>query len=839
MNARQFMSEEDIRSKVVACWLAEHGFSEQDLSFEFSFVVRIGRSSFRIVGDKLQPANEGFVCPRTDVLVRNANGLPLLIIEAKAIDEQLDDNARDQAISYARLLDRIAPFAIITNGRHSRIFDSLTRDELSGERIPLDHVHAKNQFIVHAGDIELRAEALNTLVSFSKDNLNAFCSAQVADRMQRLRGEHIESGKKYCPSLFVERTTPKDDLQRLIRDSERRVILIIGPPQSGKTNLVCDFVERQISNGSPCLFYSAIGMRGSLYDEMTDDFEWVFKSSTPKHLIIHRTLSSILERSKTGLTIVIDGLNEIDGSLVKAIDRESQRTSDNIRFVISLTDLSVAKVLQDHTGNCSFIAEAAGLNRSALDLIALRDTPERIPDHWSVVRIGELNKHEQEAAYAKYSENFNVSIPLGHKRISQPFLLSLAMRMYQGRTLPIEPDEIELLSSYLDRRLADRSGIISQRESTTLLCNIAKKMLEHGAPLKVTTLGGLANDVIIPDALFEGAILTEIRSDNSLPNLDFYFGRDRDFVICIWLSDLSSLMKSSAFSQKLEYLTKTACGYEALAWFFRQKNHLNVLLEEDSGFVPRGVVKRLFIEGLYYAVRTGWSCQKDEIHKYVISVLKDEPDPILKVQAFKLAILLAKNPGEIQNLLPDGEGMFQIIQDLLSMAEDTIVIDVDVWNVVFELARDQHWDNTCDPDETSDVTDALIRLIIGPHGSKIQAKAAECFAFAAPRLFLLWTRDVVRSGLLYGPSLFGASSSLYDLLKHAVEIAGNQLLDDYYGSMCPGIMNAIVDDPELVEHELERFSEMAGCVLELFHGKSVVSDLIAIRLDLEKMHADI
>ena len=51
------------------------------------------------------------------------------MVEVKAPDEKLTDDDRDQAISYARLVHPIAPFALVTNGRDDwKLYDSITKD---------------------------------------------------------------------------------------------------------------------------------------------------------------------------------------------------------------------------------------------------------------------------------------------------------------------------------------------------------------------------------------------------------------------------------------------------------------------------------------------------------------------------------------------------------------------------------------------------------------------------------------------------------------------------------------------------------------------------------------
>ena len=138
------MSEDDIRTKVVYPWLVASGFKPAEISIEFSFEIRLGRSLYRIGGPNKTtksasaPKSERLARPRTDVLVR-LGVMNLMIVEVKAPNESIDATARDQGISYARLLPQIAPFVVVTNGSNTAVYDSITREELSGGLIPHDH----------------------------------------------------------------------------------------------------------------------------------------------------------------------------------------------------------------------------------------------------------------------------------------------------------------------------------------------------------------------------------------------------------------------------------------------------------------------------------------------------------------------------------------------------------------------------------------------------------------------------------------------------------------------------------------------------------------------------
>jgi type I site-specific restriction endonuclease len=104
-------SEEDLRAMVVA-YCSELGFDADEISCEDYFSIHLGHHSVTI---------KKTLGARSDILI-SRNGKPLAIIEIKIPTHDLTDEDAQQAISYARLLATIAPFAIVTNGKDTRVY---------------------------------------------------------------------------------------------------------------------------------------------------------------------------------------------------------------------------------------------------------------------------------------------------------------------------------------------------------------------------------------------------------------------------------------------------------------------------------------------------------------------------------------------------------------------------------------------------------------------------------------------------------------------------------------------------------------------------------------------
>jgi hypothetical protein len=278
-NAFTYLSEDDIRTKVVYEWLKSCGVSDSELVVEFSITLRLGKGTRTMLS-------------RSDVLVKNASG-NLLIIEVKQPRHRLCLADKLQGLAYARSLadGGIAPFTIITNGKETEIYDSVTGEFISGQAVPNTHRHVMNGFKATGDALTARTEALEYLI--------VFCKGQVDQKMELLKSIDPFSGKKYIPGLQVARKVARKELDKKIKDCENtgNVLLITGPPQHGKTCFMCQTVDDLLDKNIPCLFYPAISLRTGLLKEIADDFEWSFGEALTPVQVINRISRLMLASS--------------------------------------------------------------------------------------------------------------------------------------------------------------------------------------------------------------------------------------------------------------------------------------------------------------------------------------------------------------------------------------------------------------------------------------------------------------------------------------------------------------------------------------------------------------
>jgi type I restriction enzyme M protein len=126
-------SEEDVKVKFLLPYLRERGYKDACVRFEEAIKVQEGRKEKTIFADAV-------------VYASPKSAAPLVLCETKAPGEVLDRRVREQAISYARLLPRIVPLVLVTNGEQVQVFQTLNKNRV--------------------GDLPARSELQSDVVNF-------------------------------------------------------------------------------------------------------------------------------------------------------------------------------------------------------------------------------------------------------------------------------------------------------------------------------------------------------------------------------------------------------------------------------------------------------------------------------------------------------------------------------------------------------------------------------------------------------------------------------------------------------------------------------------------------
>ncbi len=767
------MTEDDIRTKVVYPWLAGCGFHAHELSIEFSFEIRLGRSTYRVDGKAKTPppgtqlASGTTARPRTDVLVRRGQS-NLMVVEVKAPDEAVDNEARDQGISYARLLPQIAPFVVVTNGHTSRVYDSITRQEITGTQIPSDHPGLHGGFDVSVDELAIRAEALESFVSLSAENLVAFSKNQLDYRMQRLRDDDPGSGKKYIPSLYVDRPLPRDAIDEHLDSKHARVVAVFGRPQVGKTNFLCRFAEDRIRACKPVLFYPAISLNAGLLQEIAEDFGWLLGDQSPVTILASK-LSQILRRSGSRLTLIIDGWNEADLEVARQIDRECDRLCSQgaaIQVVVSFTH-SAARRLLVHGGNPSFVADAAGIGLHGFQIIESDPAAASRQANWSSVVIDPYSQHEQREAYRTLSAHFKVTVPASHNKTTDPYLLGVAMRHFAGRTLPDSMDEPELLRTWIESRIARATS--NDLDARSAVSALGRAMTVGGSPLveqRAKECWGLPPLQPIPSSLCELALISRL-TGGSERYIDFYNSRDRDYVIACWsfrwperLRDGDNLWREFA------EICRSRAGADSLTWFFRQGSYLAMLLAPDSGLptISDADLRRAFLSSVSQVTLSGNQDFNQHFEKWAKQCREygaKDPDLRCRVEALKLMAGVTEEKDDLLAMIPSGDEQREFVRGLLEVMVEYDPNEGGLGQLVLDAFERLHADEAADYEGEDDSPLSIILKEESSNSSlAIRSTANGCLGRLMPRSFLRELGPAVAGSVVPDEYLVGVGNAV-------------------------------------------------------------------------------
>lgn len=219
-------SEEDVKFKFLVPYLAARGYKQACIAFNVAVDVHEGRKKKTIFADAI-------------VYTTATHKAPLLVCETKAPTEILDRAAKEQTISYARLLPQIAPLALLTNGSQVQVFHTLNKGRIPElpNRRDLDDDIVKfvlDPAIQHA----LREEAKHDL--FIIDDVQTFKSILKACHNEIRNNDGLdataafdEMSKVMFCKLYEEKENPQgnrfrvsvfdDSLQRLHVNVVRKI----------------------------------------------------------------------------------------------------------------------------------------------------------------------------------------------------------------------------------------------------------------------------------------------------------------------------------------------------------------------------------------------------------------------------------------------------------------------------------------------------------------------------------------------------------------------------------------------------------------------------------------
>ncbi len=552
------MTEEDIKVKDVLPWLEQAGVALDEMKCELSFSLKIGRQSV-IVG-QTKPRKRDTVGGRLDILVQR-NGRNLLIVETKAEGLQLTGDDRDQAISYARLVHPIAPYAVVTNGKEYRLYDSVTKAQIDPKQIKI------NGFEATLPDEDI-FEAQLLFLKLNPANLIAFCRSQIADELRIVKGT-LADGRKYVPELHVPRSAILKDVMEFYSSPLPPGLLLTGQSGFGKTCEMCWLAETLLDAGKPVLFFNGSALEAGILGAIAAEFAWTFNSSDLPVQVVRR-MAKLAGNEK--LTIIVDAIDEWIypsrenhlGSLLSAAENHK------IKIIASCKTSAVEK------------------------FISIRGNPTNIDLLTKKVETEAFSEKEFFYTIEKYREAYQFfgafeDAVLDEAR-SNPFLLRVIFDVAKNSNPKhLSFSSAEFFDTYFKRSIS-RTANVRQAEET--LKAIAGLLYQHNVDRldedEIRTALRLTVNESIMGELFEYGILLRSENESGTPAVGFYFQQLRDYIIAFKVLRFNTISLKQ-LTEEFEKLTGHGVRSDVFTLYYRlaKREHKIVIDSEVRGNATR------------------------------------------------------------------------------------------------------------------------------------------------------------------------------------------------------------------------------------------------------------
>ena len=562
------MNEEEIRGNLLLPFLADLGFNASEISLEKSFRIRLGKHQHTIRG-------------RSDILCKR-NGKNLFIFELKRDAVSLSQDDIDQGISYARALDEIAPFTIISNGNSTRIFDTVSKQELTGKKIAEVSDYWRNGCTLSMDeDLRIRYEALKNFVSLSNENLQEFCKYQVQDRMSTILGDIDSPSAKFVKGLHVQRTNLTNVFKEFI-DSQAFAFGIVGKAGVGKTNALCALALESLTDHF-VFFYNAAIINRSPLQNITQDLNAAF-SGKSDHDTVLKKLNDLGRFINKKILLFIDAIDEsVDKEIAIELSEIALaiRNLGNIKLCISCKDNIWLSIIKPNNTPTHLYEELAKFNSFTS---RFEYGPGYLLEDFNDVELKEIIPIYKNA----FGFKGNISEQL-LKELKNGFFLRIFSEVYSEKEIPEKIDDKHLISEYLKQSLSQTT--IGVQRGLRELSQVGKILLNHkyteyeaheDAGIEVERLLDALNyslDQTITEDLFTRNVLARANKEDS-HHVSFYYSKIRDYIICFHTCKLHQL-DDRQFSEIIESLYENYIGQSAIDFYIGNAsyNHRQILIE--------------------------------------------------------------------------------------------------------------------------------------------------------------------------------------------------------------------------------------------------------------------
>lgn len=513
------MNEEKVRNDIIVPFFKELGFDINNIEYETTFSIRLGRFTHEIEGSKERASG------RLDILFKNGDE-NLFLVETKASDHKLSLADKEQAISYARLLKQIAPFAVLTNGIDTKVYDVISMEELIPENFK-ESAYVKNGYTISI-DSELQYRALKKFFGLNFENLMLFCEKQTKSNLVNLIADADNSERKFIPDAYLRREGLIESFNEFIEykpnvknitsvSRDNTVFAIIGESGFGKTNAIIDLVNDFGSNSNPVLFFNGSRISSGLLEELAFEFNWEFDGERTGVNVIKR-LDEILSQHDLFLTIFIDAIDEVPAQNfeINFDNFIKNLPSNNFKICLSCKESSWSRFL-------TIASDPSYIKGSVFSKRKDENTALSF-------KIDAFSNSELEEAIEKYRQQFGLPEIEGSTKelCKNPLILRIISEIYEGTNhIPSNVINQTVLIKYIDTKLKKST---TPEKDLKFLSLFGLKLFDNNTELIFQD--ELKEDLDVPEYLVAYSLLKRTKDDVGRCLIGFEYDYIRNFIIC-------------------------------------------------------------------------------------------------------------------------------------------------------------------------------------------------------------------------------------------------------------------------------------------------------------------
>lgn len=390
------VSEASLEARLARFLSASFPDPALDIEHQQTFTIRLGHTD-HVVGSK-----QTWAGGRADILVTSAKR-PLAVIELKAPDEDVNEDAKRQALSYARLIEPMAPLAIVTNGTQTLTFRSFDGVEIK------NHTFDETAVTTLFADAALLAvasydAAVRDLLARDDTAFATLLRSASQRTLQQMTGDVKDLTRPLCQNFVMPRSSA-DEIADSIKTGNR-LTLLVGPALSGRTNVLSQFCARD--DIVPIFIDAAAAAHGPIRFMANVIGTKLFRATsedTVRQWLRHR----LQQKGANSLAIVVDGWGAATG----------ERTRQDVAELLQLCE-------------DNGIALVAAIDEAWFDSLSMTSSGQAsaIGREMTKIELSPLSGLEFEAATKLIAERFNLAFDRGSEfnaDYRQPRILRLIL----------------------------------------------------------------------------------------------------------------------------------------------------------------------------------------------------------------------------------------------------------------------------------------------------------------------------------------------------------------------------------------------------------------------------